>query len=122
MKQYKLRFGEIIILKPHLAEVIITEGIEMDEKMVDEYHEFLLLMLSSPFSLLINKKNSYSYTFEAQRLIANLKEIKSMAVVIHSKVTEMATKILIDINKDNDWNIKLFETREKALFWLDNPS
>ena len=55
-------------------------------------------------------------------MIANLKEIDSMAVVIHSKVTEMATKVLINLNKGNNWNISLFRTRSEALNWLENPS
>ena len=42
MSRHRLSFGEIIILKPNLAEVIVDDGIEMDLKMVEEYHEFLL--------------------------------------------------------------------------------
>jgi len=49
--------------------------------MVEEYHAFLLAHLVSPFSLLINKINSYSYNFDAQINLATLKEIKAMAVV-----------------------------------------
>ncbi|MFD2725516.1 hypothetical protein [Hyunsoonleella rubra] len=63
MKEYKLSFGTIIVLKDNLAEVIINEGVVMNEVMVDIYHDFLLSYLKAPFSLLINKKNSYSYTF-----------------------------------------------------------
>lgn len=119
MESYQLRFGKIILLKPNLAEVIIDEGVLMDEGMVQEYHKFLLFHLKAPFSLLVNKINSYAYTFEAQKLIANLKEISSMAVVTHKITTEMATKVLIDLNKSNHWNIKLFKTRSEALNWLD---
>lgn len=120
MKQYKLSFGTIVILEDNLAEVIINEGVIMNEIMVDLYHDFLLSYLKAPFSLIINKKNSYSYTFEAQKMIANLDEIHCMAVVVGTKGALMSTKTLIQINEANDWNIKLFKTREEAIEWIQS--
>ncbi|WNH08003.1 hypothetical protein [Thalassobellus suaedae] len=119
MKSYELSFGVISILNSNLAEVIVGEGIEMNEVMVDEYHDFLLNNLSLPILLLINKKNSYSYTFEAQISIGNLKEIKAMAVLIGTSGGLMSTETLININKENNWNIKLFQKRDQALNWLN---
>tara|TARA_R110002049_G_scaffold147389_1_gene310255 strand:- start:1791 stop:2192 length:402 start_codon:yes stop_codon:yes gene_type:complete len=119
MKSYKLSFGTISIIKSNLAEVIVDEGVEMNEIMVDEYHDFLLNNLSPPILLLVNKKNSYSYTFGAQTSIVDLKEIKSMAVLIGTNGGLMSTETLIDINKDKEWNIKLFQNRDQALAWLD---
>lgn len=119
MKSYRLSFCTISIIKSNLAEVIVDDGIEMNEVMVDEYHDFLLNHLSCPIFLLVNKKNSYSYTFEAQRNIANLKEIKAIAVLIGTSGGLMSTETLIDINKNSDWNIQLFQKRDKALAWLE---
>ena len=118
MKVYKLSFGQINIIEPDIAEVIIDNEIIMNETMVEEYHEFLLSYLKSPFSLLVNKKHSYTYTFEAQRLIGTLTEIKAMAVVTHTIISEMTTETLIIMNKEKNWNIKLFKKREEALDWL----
>ncbi len=120
MKSYNLSFGRIIILEDDLAEVIIDEGVIMDELMVDVYHDFLLSYLKAPFSLLINKKNSYSYTFEAQKVIANLKEIYAMAVIVGTDAAVMSTETLIKINETNNWNIKLFRTKPEAMEWLEN--
>lgn len=120
MKEYKLSFGTIIILEDDLAEVIIDEGVVMNEVMVDLYHDFLLSYLKAPFSLIINKKNSYSYTFEAQKVIANLKEIHAMAVIVGTNGAIMSTKTLIQINDSSDWNIKLFRTRPEALEWIES--
>ena len=122
MKVHQLSFGEITILNPNLAEVIISEGIVMDLAMVGQYHAFLLKHLQSPFSLLINKKFSYTYTFEAQKEIASLDAIDAMAVVTETFATKMATKFLISMNEDNDWNIKLFRKRDEALDWLNGLS
>ena len=117
-KVYKLSFGTIITINNHLAEVIIDEGIEMDEHLVDAYHDFLLSHLKAPFSLLINKKNSYSYTFEAQKIIANLEEIDNMAVLVGTLGSTLATKTIISLKERE--NIKIFVDRVEALDWLND--
>ncbi|MEN3322757.1 hypothetical protein VP395_03395 [Mariniflexile soesokkakense] len=118
MKTYKLSFGTISIIESNIAEVIVNDGVEMDEVMVDEYHDFLLNYLEVPFSLLINKLNSYSYNFKAQKMIVNLKEINAMAVVVGTSGGLMSTETLIKMNENNNWNILLFHKREEALSWL----
>lgn len=122
MKSYKLYFGTIVIINEKIAEVIINEGVVMDEKIVDEYHEFLLKNLEAPFSLLINKKFAYAYTFEAQNIIANLNVIDRMAIVVYTGSGKMATKTLLSINEDKNWNVRLFSSREEALLWLQNKN
>ena len=42
MNVHELSFSKIILLSESIAEVIINEGVELDEKMVEQYHEFLL--------------------------------------------------------------------------------
>ena len=119
MNSYELSFGTIIVLKIDLAEVIINEGVVMDELMVVEYHNFLLSYLKKPFSLLINKKYTYTYTFSAQKKIANLKEMQAMAVLVSNNGGFISTENIIKLDKGNNWNIKLFKSRDKALSWLE---
>src|SRR5690606_41425198 len=102
MKSYELPFATIIIHRNDLAEVIINEGVVLNALMVDVYHDFLLTYLQAPFTLLINNKNSYSYTFEAQRAIANLKEIKQMVFVVETNGALMSTETLIKLNEDKN--------------------
>jgi len=118
MSLHKLRFAKIIILQENIAEVIINEAVEIDNEMVSEYHDFLLQNLSAPFLLLINKINSYTYTFDAQIKIASLPEIKAMAAVTYNKATEVATRNLASLPRDNTWNIQIFPDRDTALDWL----
>lgn len=118
MKSYKLTFGTIIIINQDLAEVIVDEGVEINEASVDEYHNFLLENLVAPFSLLINRKNSYTYTFKAQRTIGRLKEIKAIAVLISTSGALMSTEMVIKLSAESDWNIYVFQERTKALKWL----
>jgi hypothetical protein len=119
MSIHRLSFGQIELLRSDLAEVTVDEMVEMDLAMVEEYHEFLLKKLSAPFSLLINKKNSYTYTFDAQLKLATLVEIHAMAVVTNNSFTARTTNDLIQMPRENPWTIQIFSERPSALQWLE---
>ncbi|NMH87867.1 hypothetical protein [Flavivirga algicola] len=119
METYKLSFGIINKIGKNIAEVIVNEGIEMDTVKVSEYHDFLLNNLEAPFLLLVNRKHCYTYTFEAQKIIARLEEIKSIAVVANTSGGVLSTKTLINVNGNANLNIELFREREEALVWLN---
>lgn len=119
MESYKLSFGTILIIRNDLAEIIANEGILMDEIKVVELHDFLLDNLEASFSLLVNKKHPYSYTFQAQRKIAHLEGIKALAIIIGTSGALMSTETLLNINGNTYKKIKLFQDREEALIWLN---
>ena len=118
MDLYELSFGKIIILREDIAEVIINDNVVMDEQMVNEYHAFLLSHLRAPFSLLVNKINSYTYDFSAQRKLAALQEINKMAVVVYNRATKVATEYLASVPREVPWNLKIFIDRGIAYDWL----
>lgn len=120
MKVHILDFAKIIILHDDIAEVIINEGIEMTEEMVDIYHRFLIDNLRTPFSLLINKINDYTYDFQAQLKIANISNIHAMAVVTTARFSEVSTVMLAKTTpRKRSWNMQLFSDRQVALDWLE---
>ncbi|KJD37133.1 hypothetical protein PW52_01365 [Tamlana sedimentorum] len=119
-KSYKLSFGTIKLLATNLAEIIVNEGIILNEIMVDECHDFLLSFLEAPFNLLINKTNSYSYTYGAQQIIADLKEINATAVIVWTSASLLATDTLLSVNNHKNLNIKVFRIRDEAISWLKN--
>jgi len=113
-----LAFATINILREDIAEVIVDDGIEMDVNMVQQYHDFLLSHLKSPFALLINKIHAYSYDFHAQEKIGTLQEINAMAVVAYNRTTIITTEMLASYPRERKWNLKIFENRDEALAWL----
>ncbi|MCF7561313.1 hypothetical protein L3X39_11760 [Sabulilitoribacter multivorans] len=119
MKSYKLSFATVLILKNNLAEVIVDDGIEMNTTHAKEYLNFLSNNLEAPYSLIINRKHSYTYTFEAQKLIVNNPKVRNLAVVVASSSGLMASKSILNLNKDNGWNTKFFRTREDAVSWMN---
>jgi hypothetical protein len=118
MDLHELPFAKIILLQEDIAEVIVNEGVTMDVDIVNQYHEFLITHLRTPFSLLINKINSYTYDFDAQIKLATLNEINSMAVVSYNRCTTITTETLASYPRDKMWNLKVFANRGKALDWL----
>lgn len=119
MKVFILPFGKIKILESNIAEIIINDAVVVDSEMVCAYHNLLQSHLQIPFSLLINKEHGYSYTFDAQVVMGEFgNRISRRAVVVYSSSAEMATKIVMDINKDSNWNIEIFKERQAALNWL----
>ncbi|MGM5469750.1 DUF7793 family protein [Flavobacteriaceae bacterium LMO-SS05] len=121
MNTYTLPFGDITILQENLAEIVVNEGIIIDEDIVNDYHNFLISNLKPPFSLMVNKKFAYSYTYEALLKIHGLDQIDKIAVVAYSSFTEMATKFLIDINTKRNWKVRIFQDQDLALNWLNKP-
>lgn len=118
MKNYKMSFGTIIILENNLAEIIVDDGVEMNLTQVNEYHNFLLNNLTAPFYLLVNRKHSYTYTFDAQKIIVSLDKIKKLAVFLNTQGALMSSETLFSLNTNLNWEISWFSERAGALAWL----
>lgn len=118
MNLHQLSFAKIIIIRNDLAEVISNEGIELTVDMLKELYHFLDMNLELPCSLLINKVNSYNYSFDALEYFGVYKEIKATAIVVYNQVAEAVSKYSADFTRDQAWNTTIFKSRESALEWL----
>ena len=113
-----ISLGELIVHDSHLAEVITGEGVEVDLPMVEEFHAALQRHLEPPYGLLVNRKHSYTYTFEAQQEIGRLQEIHAIAVVATGVAAEVATRTVAALPSHKDWVLEIFSDRDKAVAWL----
>ena len=113
----RLDFGILILVHPNILEVIIDDGVEMNEEMVSTYNATLDELLPEEGYLLINKINPYSYTFDGMRNIANLDKIKAMAIVSYRSETDNATRV-VDFTRKTKNKLETFKSRESALAWL----
>lgn len=114
----QLEFAQFTKLADDLAEVVVAEGVEMDLAMVAQYHDWLRTHLASPCLVLINKINRYSYTFEAQQQIGTIPEIKAIAFLTYSAVSDLTTEALAELPRSRRWNARIFHDRDDALRWL----
>lgn len=120
MTLHELSFGKIIIICDDIAEIIVDTGVEIDLNMVDEFHDFLLSHLVSPFSVLINRINTYSHSFDAQMKIGTLEELNVIAIAVYSRASELSTNAIAVYPRKKNWNHRIFDNREEALEWIES--
>lgn len=118
MEITELSFAKIIKLDADMAEVIVNDGIEYDMDMLEEYHAWICNNMQTPSCILVNKVNDYTYTFEVQRKLAAIPEIRAIAHLVYSRASKLATQAMIDLPKVAPWNTNIFHDRESALQWL----
>lgn len=119
IKQLKLPFAQILLLKPNIAEIIVAEGVEVTSDMVFEYQELLINEIPGPIGLLINKRNNYTYTFGAQMELGLSKEIKATAILAEREPTVLVMRSIKGLPEHSQWNMDVFYDRGLAINWLE---
>lgn len=118
MESYELSFCKIEILQKDIAEVIVNEGVDVNMDMVEEIHRCFLSIFIHSFSLLINKKNSYSTQLDALIQFGTLKSINKIAIFAPNKMAKLSADFSADIPSSAALNIQVFTNRDDALIWL----
>lgn len=111
----RISFADIKSISDNISEIIVDDGVEIDDAMVDECHGLLAKIHNSDFGLLVNTLNSYAYTFSAQRRIGVLEGLRSIAFVVYKRSTEISTMPLISIHSNRDCKISMFHNYDEAL-------
>ena len=100
MAEISLTFSKVICLKKDkIAEIIVNEGELLCLKKISLLHETLLDEFKSNFYLLINKKHSYCYTYEALLKLADVPTIKAIAIVNYSKISLESSNYIMSFGK-----------------------
>ena len=118
MNSYELPFAKINILQDDIAEVIAHADIELNVVMVNELHRFLISKLKSPFSILVNRTNQYTYDFEAQLKIGDIEQMHAVAVVTYSGTSTLVAKGMVKMPRSTTRIVQFFSVRDDALKWL----
>jgi hypothetical protein len=110
------------MLNDNLAEVIVNKNVEISLEMVEEYEAFLAEKYIDSFGLLINKVHDYNFAFEAKLSIGSHPNLKAIAVVHYTTVSELITQDVAEKRVRDGWNLKSFSGLElgwqKAYDWL----
>ena len=120
MELHDIALGRIIKLNDDTAEVIASEGVEIDIPMVDEYHDWIDRNLPDKAFMLINRVNSYSYTYDAEKVIGTQPKIRATAILVYSRVSEITAEYMTSFPRAIAWNARIFNSREEALGWIDS--
>lgn len=118
MNCHRISFAQIKVLSCTLGEIIVDQGVDIDADMVREIHQALTELFPQPFSLLINKKNSYSTQLDALILFGQLKAISKIAVFAPNSLAKLSADFAATIPSSAALNIEVFTEREDALAWL----
>lgn len=118
MKSIELSFVKINILQSDLAEIIVNDEVDINIKMVEEIHNYLLSTFTHSFSLLINKTNSYSTQLDALIQFGTLTAINKIAVFAPNKMAKLSADFAADIPSSAMLNIQVFTNKYDALAWL----
>lgn len=114
---YNLSFGKINIINGNIAEVVINNNIEISLEMIEECEDFFSKHFSGNFGLLVNKINTYEYSFEAKLTIGLNDRLRAIAVVNYYDIGTKQTDKIIQLRKKDNLNLKIFSGLE--LGWQD---
>ncbi len=112
----KLSFCQIIMIDEFTIEVIPKAGIEVGEAEINEYHRFFN-QLAHPVNVLVNRSNSYSYSFAALLKIAVNKNMLAAAILLKDSSKIPEAEYIASAMKGG-LLIQIFTDRSLALNWL----
>ncbi|MCJ8297139.1 MAG: hypothetical protein MJK15_22330 [Colwellia sp.] len=110
--KHQLSFATVNLLSDYIVEIIIADGIEVSMEMLDELDVFLSQQLNDHFVLLINKVNSYSYTFEAKMTMASHEKLIAIAVIVYKEEDQKIIDDVMSLRAIDGWNLKVFPALE----------
>lgn len=109
-----LPFGEFREIEPQIVEATIFEGVELDRHKIGLVLAGLNEKYRKPYAVLSNRINRYSHTHESMQALADESQLRGMAVLVYSSISNVAAGIH-ELYQDN---VRVFHIREAALEWL----
>ena len=119
MNTHRVSFAQVKTLTNTLGEIIVDQGVDIDTTMVKELHLALSNLFPASFSLLINKKNSYSTQLDALILFGQLETINKIAVFAPNSLAKLSADFAATIPSSAELDIEVFTEKEDALAWLN---
>ena len=120
---WKLSFCEIEQLSDNIFEVTVNEGHVIDEKCAEEARLFWHNLRKEPYNLLVNNKNSFSYSFIGMQEIASQFLERKTAILLDEEILIKEMSMVANLEKmlENVENRKVFQDRTEAMKWLESP-
>ena len=118
---YQLSFCEIEQLSDNTFEVTTAEGAVIDDKCAKEANDFWQKIRKEPFSLLVNTKNSFSFSFTGSIEIGKNPLRKKTAILLSNKKRKGEVAMTLELKKTENYSEKTrcFHDRAEAIEWLE---
>ena len=116
-------FGQINLISPNIAEIIINKNIEITLELIDEYDALMAQHFSGNYAALVNRINPYSYSYEALLCVGSAQRLRAAAIISYGVENEQKTSDLTSVRHMDNLNIKEFSGlelgRDSAIAWLN---
>lgn len=114
----QLSFCQITRVNDFVVELVTNPEVELGGAEVIEFHQYFD-NLDAPVGLLVNRVNSYSYSFETLRSDAKNKNMAAIAVLLNDTSKLVQSEYIVNrVKTDVDANI--FFDRDSAISWLES--
>ena len=117
-----LSFGSITPLGSGIYEIIAHPEMEINAGHIQEIMDYLEQHAEEEgFGILINRKHSYHYAFDAMQKFGTLDMIRAIAVLAENRKSYIRSRTIVDSLSSisrNSRKIELFRDRKMALKWL----
>ncbi|PKG85203.1 hypothetical protein CXF85_06285 [Colwellia sp. 75C3] len=124
MITHQLSFAKINLLNNNVAEVIVSENVEISLEMSEEYDDFMSKTFSNDFAILVNKINQYDFSFEAKISMASHENLTAIAVITYDDESKKSVDKVAAIREFDGWNLKVFNGLnlgwQDGLDWLQS--
>lgn len=111
---YSLSAVDVIHYENGMVELIGKNGLNVSAQQAQEMFDFIDKLSPRPEVALTNRKNHYSFSFEAIQVIQKYKGVKALAILVYSRMSYIAAQFA----RSKNFKIKVFMDRDEALEWL----
>lgn len=117
---HRLSFCSIHLISDKIVEVIFDSEVDISLAMVNECWDFIDKKMLPPIAVLLNKKHSYSYQFDAMLAFSESTKIDCIAAVSYSETSTSSAEYMKTAFNKSAKRIEIFSTREAALKWIES--
>ena len=98
-----------------IAELFGKPGINVSAEQITAMFKLIDSLNPRPKAVMTNRKNQYSFSFEAIQVIKEYKGVKALAILTYSRTSFIAAKFA----RSKHFEIRVFyNARDEAMNWL----
>ena len=113
LESHDIRIGTIYNHGDGIIESIVEEGVEVNTDDMQELFALLEQITPRPKGLVADRRNHYSFTFNAMFMASRSKHIEAVAEITYGRITMFG-----DLFWPKFFKLAFFGNRDKAFEWL----
>ncbi|MDH5376866.1 MAG: hypothetical protein OEX00_00915 [Gammaproteobacteria bacterium] len=115
---FRYKFTHVIRHESGVVELLCDRDTVLSVEMLEDVLDFCTDLASGELYLLINKRNSFSFSLGAIQLLRKYDSLKALAVFSASQSTHSFLEFFMKMTSTG-FELKHMEDRDAALAWLE---